>query len=319
MGPDEKLEDKDVKKRLEELAINESNWKQWKAKTASFAGINDVIASINKFREEKLETNIKSIKAAMDDIEGTKEEGTCYSLPVIAVAEISYVMTKATETVKHRQASSAGLKGLSDYLSSYVKEKRNWNDSNYLIGNVPEPAKQNLKKVTITSKPVVITASDDVVAVKDGDKAIASTFTVYKHENFVFEGAAGFVYSELVSRKFSTKTVNGNQVVVKTEDSDNYHAAAFLNIYKTSWTANQVYPFFQLGLSTAKDYPALLTGIGMKILDTSFAVSVGAAFGFTKELNHLSEGATVTGQADIDKDEKISVTPNWYLSLQYSF
>lgn len=304
---------------LDELSVDEKKLNIWASKTTSPAGIDSVKNSIKEVTD-KLDENVKNIKISIDNIVKTKNEGVCYFLPVVVVAQTSFVMSKAHEAVNHRETSSKNLKELYNYLSKYNKNIMSWNGSNYLIGTVQEPAKQNIKKATITVREIKFTASEDNVIINESDKNVLSNaFTVYKNENVMYEPSFGFVYSPLKSNTFSTKTVNGNQVIEKIENSDNYHAAAFLNVYYTEWINENVYPFWQLGLSTAKDYPALLTGLGMKIRDTSFAISVGAAFGFTKELNKLSEGATVTGQADIDKDVEIVVTPSWYLSLQYNF
>jgi len=315
----EKVDDQEKEvSKLSEISVTENTLEKWQTGATSAKGIEDEIKEIDGITK-KLDENVKAIKAAIKVVQGVDDKEKCTSIPLNVLAQSSYIMTQAYEAITRREAASTNLKELSKYLAKY-RDKTSWNGNYYQFGSVPSPANQNLRKVTITVKQMDISVTDDKVTIKESEKnTVSSTFAVYKNESISVEPSIGFVYSPLKSNKFSTKTVNGNQVVEKTENSDDHHAAAFLNVYYTEWIKEKVYPFWQFGLSTAKDYPAILTGFGMKIRDTSFAFSVGAAFGFTKGLDKLSEGQTVSGQADIDKDEKTVIKPSWYLSLQYNF
>lgn len=109
----------------------------WKAKTTSAEGINGVVKDIGTYIEN-LTANVKKIKNSMKLIEDTPYKGKCDDIPVIIIAQTSYIMNKGLEAITEREAAARNLKELSMYLSKYADED-NWDGKYYKIGEVTQP------------------------------------------------------------------------------------------------------------------------------------------------------------------------------------
>lgn len=298
------------------LLLTKDDIGKWSGTTTSENGIKAVIKTIED-NNKILETNISEIKKLRKEIETQKSEIVCPGVPVKVLSEISYVMTRASEATAQRELFIKYLSNMHTYLKKY---ENNWRGNYFKANTIQSPVNDNLIKSAMTiSKYQYSTDTSNLAFVEKTDSKIEGSFTLHRKEKVVIEPGVAVVYSGLTYNLFSTKTVNGNTVVSKTEKDDPFHAAVVLNFLPTAYANEVISPLFQIGLSSAKEYPALMFGVGGRLFAKPLAFAVGSVFGFTKELNTLSEGSVISGQADIDKDLKTKVVPSWYLSVQYNF
>ena len=81
----------------------------------------------------------------------------------------------------------------------------------------------------------------------------------------------------------------------------------------------------QIGASTSKDLPAILTGVGLRLFGIAgkgdISIGGGAMFGWAKDLQKLKVGDVITGTKDIDADLGYAGTPHVkaYFSILYKF
>jgi hypothetical protein len=196
-----------------------------------------------------------------------------------------------------------------------------WNkDKQGLEYSIPEPTSENYKNVKLKIKKLKVQENKGLISY-DVVSETVKEFTIHKKEPYVFETGIAVIYSGLRYPKWGTKTVNGQTVVSKAGyEGDQINAALTLNIVFTSPQNDLMYPALQLGVSTAKDAPALLAGGGLRFVGVkSLMIAGGAIFAKGKDLNMLSEGSVITGTADLEADLKNRMFTSWYIALQYNF
>lgn len=157
--------------------------------------------------------------------------------------------------------------------------------------------------------------------VKDGDivptakKLIAKKTIRFRHfRRFIPEVSAGVAYTGLQYPQYKTDVDDAGNHYVASAGNDLVKRINFTAMINFNYFIPNagLHPFFQLGAGTNLENPVLFTGFGTRIPVKSnqrFAVSVGAAFGFIKQLDKLKLGEKVIGEAALEQDLKLQLDP----------
>jgi len=148
---------------------------------------------------------------------------------------------------------------------------------------------------------------------------------IRKFDRFVPEVAAALVYTNFNYSEFGTSTnENGEQIVSENEVNNltNFKASGMINL-NLFIENSSVHPLWQLGFSTHRDAPIIMSGFGLRTTSSGlnrFAISGGLAMTWMKSLNSLSLGDVVDGTGQINEDLILSA-PKYspYIAIQYNF
>lgn len=298
------------------LLVTKDDVANWAKNTNSESGIKNTITEIEA-KSKTLQENVDIIKKIRNKIEEANSDTVCPGVPVNVLSEVSFVMDRASEAVAQRELMKKYLDSLSAHLKKYQND---WIGKYYKIESIQSPLNDKMITSTVKiTKYQYTTESSSLALVEKAGSKNEAHFTLHRKEKVIIEPGIAVVYTGLTYKLFSTNTVNGTQVVAKTEKTDPFHAAVVLNFLPTALANEVISPFVQIGLSEAKEYPAFMTGVGGRLFDKPLAFAFGCVFGFSHELDSLHEGSVVSGQAEIDKDVNVGVVPSWYLAVQYNF
>jgi hypothetical protein len=95
-------------------------------------------------------------------------------------------------------------------------------------------------------------------------------------------------------------------------DHQPVNGALMLNLVMRLGNSPSVaYPFLQFGVSSAKDFPGVLAGLGLRFVQPfNFSISAGGMITRYKDLDgNLKVGDTVTGTDDINKHLVYKTSP----------
>jgi len=216
----------------------------------------------------------------------------------------------------------AAKEALSQQIGELVKILQPFLDQNVWYGNVltdyviktvtPSFAEQQSVSVTTKLRTVQLKGGSIVVSTDDAN-VIAGTFVVRKNSFFVAERAAAMIYNNLNYPQYgTTKTANGDTVVQRTKDHQPINGALMLNlVMRVGRDSSVAYPFLQFGVSSAKDFPGFLAGLGIRFADPfNFSISAGGMITRYKDLDgSLKVGDVVSGTDDINKHLAYKTSP----------
>jgi hypothetical protein len=193
------------------------------------------------------------------------------------------------------------------------------------VGEPKAPGpKISVVKLSVSSAGHEISAENKIVAVAEKENT-SRLIRVRRFQRFVPEVSAGMAYTNLRYPQYGTTTdESGVQTVVSTgnENINRLNFTAMIN-YNLFLTNTLLHPFWQLGIGANKEVPTILSGFGVRVNGTKIkriALSVGLAATWIKDLDKLTVGSVVTGQADVDKDLAYKFnSPKLYWGIQYNF
>jgi hypothetical protein len=227
---------------------------------------------------------------------------------------VSYatVLRNADGIIANKKALASSLQSLVDSLKPDLVQT-SWRGETTApadLTDFPFAANANVdfsqqNEVAVTASVRDVTLDGGVVKVAENTKTKTTAAFVVRQDSFVVpERAAAMIYNRLTYPKYGT-TVNkdGKTVVDRAKDDSPVGGAIMLNLIPRIGGVSVAYPFFQLGVSSAKEYPGFLAGIGIRFTGpVSWSASAGGMITRFKDLDQtLHVGDVVTGTSDIDK------------------
>lgn len=179
--------------------------------------------------------------------------------------------------------------------------------------------------ITVNQDGFKLTDSKDIVA-EEKKTLYTRTLRLTRFKRWIFEAASGIAFTTLKYPKFGTGTDEAGNTIVTDAGEENFKRLNLTAMFNWNYyiPKSNVHPFFQIGLGANAEYPALLTGLGLRIGSDNgshFAISGGFASSWIKTLNKLKIGDKVSGTAELEKD--ISHEFKWplkqYIGIQYNF
>lgn len=143
------------------------------------------------------------------------------------------------------------------------------------------------------------------------------TLRIRKFYRFIPSVSTGAIYSNLIFKTFGTdKNALGETIVSESEEElDPLNFGTYLNLHIQNRT--EITPLIQFGVSTTKNKPALMLGLGATYRDIS--LSVGSLWTWAPKLNTLSLGQIVSGTTEIEDDIKYYFQGKPFLYFGLSF
>jgi hypothetical protein len=249
-------------------------------------------------------TALQTIRADFTSLDGAKPKKSCPTVTVQMLIEFVEAQGNAERALNAKEALEKQIKKVIADLEK-VADPRKWDDrgTDYRIDSAT-PTADNEATVNIAAQVVVATLPNGVITFTPSDSKAASKLHVRLDSFFVPERALAVVYNTLTYPQYGTaKDAAGKTVVARTKDHEPLSAAAMLNLIMRVGSGTVVNPMIQIGLSTAKDYPAILAGIGFRFTEpVSFSLSAGGMLTRYKDLDgNLAVGQEVSGTDDINK------------------
>lgn len=232
---------------------------------------------------------------------------------------VDYIQVQSTadQIIAAKEALREQLGDLVKFLKPYLQQNA-WHEpdlSDYLITSVT-PTFTDQQTVTASVKEQSIQLDDDsmIVITSDEENVVAGTFTVRKSSFFVPERAVAVIYNNLTYPQYGTAMNKaGEMIVERAEDHQPIDGAMMLNLVMRFGRLNSsvVYPLLQLGVSSAKDFPGFLAGVGLRFVEPfRFSLSVGGMITRYKDLDgNLKIGDVVSGTDDINKHLTYKTSP----------
>lgn len=282
--------------------------------------------AIGKFKE-----TYQGYKETADAIQGNIKKYDEPGAPpahdtALAKPFLRHRLTKLNELLQSQLKWLASLQAAYDLVNKARHSGRILNEE--LVVPIQEIAVQGGKitnlKLVINQDGLKLSDDNDIVAVQ---KTALSTQTLKfrKYKLFVFETSAGVIYTLLDYPKYEAAPDASGQLVVTDAGNESFKRFNVASMFNWNlYTHSNIVPFFQIGIGANAEYPALFTGVGIKLNSDGgrhFALSVGFASSWIKTLNTLQLNSKVTSQADIDKD--VTHQFQWplkpYFGVQYNF
>jgi len=306
-------------KEIENIKLTKGDLEEWQSKPSA-----EVVKAIQDHKIHsaalELDTIISSITSSI-----TSTVPCALSIyDVVVITRFDDYKKQAQDHVKVVEDQLTNIKKrvlLSDLTGANLNCKQGEGvEKKDLRCTIEQPNNSNFKLVTLKIKELKVQEKNGMVSYEVADE-IAKEFSIHQKEPFVFEVGAEAVYSGLRYPKWGTKEVNGQTVVAKSGYEGNHiNAAVTLNIILTKPQNDLMYPALQLGVSTAKEAPAFLVGAGLRFIGPkSLMIAGGMIIAKGNDLDRLTEGAVITGTADLEADLKTRWFSSWYVGLQYGF
>lgn len=278
--------------------------------------------STNAFKdaEDRGEFLVKKALNAAADV-----DPVCNKIRASTFAALLDIARDAARVEVRKVAVKKDLAALRNSLEKYTQTTV-WREApqerDYIfLQPKPDAAKVNNIKVSIVER--VATKESVSVALTDKEPATGS-FDLRKYSAVIPEVAAALIYTDIEYAQFGTGTNETGKTVVERVEPSRFpvEGAMMMNfIPGFMGDSSFVYPTFQLGVSTAKDAPGLLAGLGLRFTGTQqFSIAIGRLVTWHKTLNELELGQVVKGTAEIEADLKFKRAPTaWYGGIQYNF
>jgi hypothetical protein len=267
---------------------------------------------------QAIDSELATLKSALDTLLANP---ACSS--IASDAQARFLAVKA-----QGDAAKAALATISDQLKvlkkdvEAVTDPEKWNSAgtSYIAHRATLlPDKQRTVTVTVTLRDVNDRLGGPLLLEKG---TVEGSMVLHNYSLFIPEVAAGVVYSDQRYPKYGTKEEGGVMKVARaSEDGPGVEAALMLNLICRCWGRNIFYPSLQLGLSSAKDVPGLLFGLGFRFTQPrQLSLTGGRMLTWAKDLDKLKVGDVVSGTAALESDLKLKRQPTaWYVAVQYSF
>src|ERR1700753_195342 len=257
-------------------------------------------------------SQIRSLYGALD---GNKPNGGCRAFTPQVLVDYMEVRSAADRILAAKENLAQQLGNLAKTLDPFV-DPGVWygpSSSDYIIKTVtPTFAEQQGVAATVKTRSVKL---DDgsLVITSDDANVVSAALVVRKSSFFVAERAAAILYNSLTYPQYGTaKNAAGDTVVQRSADHRPIDGALMLNlVMRTGRDSSVAYPFLQLGVSSAKDFPGFLAGLGLRFADPfNFSISVGGLITRYKDLDgDLKVGEAVTGTDDITQHLTYKTSP----------
>ncbi len=144
------------------------------------------------------------------------------------------------------------------------------------------------------------------------------TIRVHKFQRFIPSVSTGAILSGLKFKTFGTgMNALGETIVTEVEEElDPLNFGAYLNIHINN--PSDLTPLIQFGVSTTKNKPALMLGLGASFRDIT--LSAGSLWTWVPKLDNLSVGQVVSGTAQIEENIKYGFQekPFFYIGLSFN-
>jgi len=249
------------------------------------------------------------------------------SLSLISYAEL---VGKAEAIMARKEEFSRQIDKLDKSLEVYAVED-NWRGpsgaprSDYVASSIKPTDEEEVDvTISVTLQQLEADAANTTIttsAVKDSQSSAA--FPVRLDSYFTIERAMAVIYNRIKYPQYGTgPNAAGATVVKKKDDHQPINAAVMFNFIPRLHSISSVYPMFQIGFSSAKDFPGILAGVGVRMVGR-FAVSLSAGGMITryKDLDgKLKPEDPVSGTAEINDHLVYKTSPvALYGAIQVKF
>jgi hypothetical protein len=288
-----------------------------------FEGVHNVIIQLTgtsnnlKANMDKASKAIESIVAEFSHVKGAEPQDSCATIDSAILVDYVSVTGSAAQVLAQKSALKQVVDGLVTSLGK-IDDADDWRGANdnltdYVFTRLT-PTFEKDQTVTVTAVRRTITVEDGVLSIGNADKTKQEVaFLVKRDSFFVTERAVAGIYNHLKYPKYGTAKNDAGETVVERskDDYDPVNAAMMLNMVMRTKMGSVAYPMLQLGVSTAKDFPGLLAGIGLRFTQPSaFSLSVGGMITRYKDLDGvLKPGDKVTGTSDIESHLEFKTSP----------
>jgi hypothetical protein len=276
---------------------------------------------------EKARTTLTNIRKEFGTFAGT-QSGSCALLSDILIDYIE-VTGKAEQTMATKAALAKALREINKTSLDPYAESGRWRgrssaeaDLTNLVFTSVTPTFENQFGVEATMKSRSIDVKDSEVVTKTEDTGSTAHFTMRRDTAWVTERAAAMIYNQLKYPKYGTTVKDGKTVVQRVNDTQPIDGAIMLNLIPRFGRPSSVYPMLQIGVSSAKEFPGFLAGLGLRFAaPVAFSISAGGMITRYKDLDrNLHVDDVVTGTNDIDKHLQYKTSPiALYGAIQLKF
>ncbi|HEY0515123.1 MAG TPA: hypothetical protein VGH73_24720, partial [Thermoanaerobaculia bacterium] len=271
--------------------------------------------------QTSIQDSIDKAKKSLADIRdkysslGNDPTKTCSTITGQILVDYIEVRSTADQIIAKKEALSQQIGGLVKILQPFLDPNvwygRDLTDYVIKPSVTPTFAEQQNLSASVKVRTVQLNGSSIVVSTDDAN-IIATTFVVRKNTFFVAERAAAVIYNNLKYPQYGTaKNANGDMVVQRTADHQPIGGALMLNLVMRLHGPSVAYPFLQFGVSSAKEFPGFLAGLGLRFAAPfNFSISAGGMITRYKDLDgKLKVGDVVTGTDDINKHLTYKTSP----------
>jgi hypothetical protein len=318
---------------LKDPGLTADNLKEIADKATGYQGVSDAITALKKTASKMKENNVSARKALQDirDEFGRSPSGgapikTCKAITSDILVDYIYATGRADRIIASRAALAASIEDLiKTSLTKYDNPKK-WAGAGKvdLVFTTVTPTFENQFTVSASMKSRTVDVADDAATITTSATASAAVFMIRRETFWVPERTAAVIYNRLTYPKYGTHKdeKTGNLVVKREDDMQPVGGAMMLNLIPRFSRTAPVHPMLQIGVSSAKDFPGFLAGIGLRFSQpTAFSISVGGMITRYKDLDgNLKENDVVTGTNDIDKHLVYKTSPiALYGAIQMKF
>jgi hypothetical protein len=303
-------------KNLNDPGLSPDNLKTYVNEASGYQGVQDASSNFVKAQTYIGETikNAREILAEMGIEYGKLGATACTKAGAQTVADYMQLHSTADQIIAKKEALSQQIGELVKSLQPFLKPDV-WfgTTTDYVIKPSVIPTFAEQQNLSVSAKVRTVTVQNGSIVVSTDDtNLIVATFVVRKNTLFVAERAAAVIYNNLKYPQYGTaKNANGELVVKRTADHQPIDGALMLNLVMRLRSPSVVYPFLQLGVSSAKDFPGFLAGLGLRFANPfNFSISAGGMITRYKDLDgNLKVGDVVTGTDDINKHLTYKTSP----------
>jgi hypothetical protein len=282
----------------------------------------------------QIDTANKTAQNALDAIRakfGTAAGAPKSSCPTISsdvLVDYVFATGRAERVIAARAALAAAIADLvKNSLDPYTDINR-WRISpsgappmDLAFTNV-EPTFENQQTINASLKTRTIDVGDGSLNIKTAETGVSAKFILRRDSFWVPERAAAMIYNRITYPKWGTKQSGSTITVHREDDTQPVSGAMMLNLIPRIGRPSAVYPMLQIGVSSAKDFPGFLAGVGLRFTaPVAFSLSAGGIVTRFKDLDKsLKEGDVITGTSDIDKHLVYRTSPvALYAAIQVKF
>jgi hypothetical protein len=249
-------------------------------------------------------------------------EPGCGEVHASTFAALLDVTRDAAKIEAQKIAAAKDLAALHKALGKYEKPWRD-NGKDYIILQ-PTPNALKIDKVTVTLTERIKPEQDISVLFTEAKESSTGSFDLRKYQAIIGEVAAALIYTDMTYKTFVTGKDDAGNTVVREVDDNHFpiEGAMTMNLIPAFFGSNSfVHPMFQIGVSSGKDAPGFLAGLGLRFTQVrQLSVAIGRMVTWQRSLKTLTVNGPVKDQAAIEADLSWKRAPAaWYGGIQYSF
>lgn len=306
---------------LKKEEVTASDLRELVTGATGHAGVTKAAEKISTIQSEidknidKAKTALSSIQTEFSGLTGNEPTKSCPSISAQILVDYIQVHSTADRIIETKETLHAQLGDLHGILQPYLQTAvwRGQPLTDLAIKTV-NPTFAEQQSVSVTAKERTVQLVDNSIVIKTDDaNVISGKFDVRKSSFFVAERAVAVIYNSLTYPQYGTATNEAGETVVRrTDDHEPVNGALMLNlVMRLGRSASVVHPLLQLGVSSAKDYPGFLAGVGLRFVEPfNFSLSVGGMITRYKDLDgDLAEDDPVSGTAEIEEHLTYKTSP----------